>query len=308
VALLGLIALAGAAFTGQKAVAQYLDSHTPSSAVLRYFEALQSGDAAAALALSTPMADTPYLTNTVLRQQLKVAALADVTASTTSQTSTTAVVAIKYHLQFRDGTEVVDDRAQMIKQGTTWRILNGAGAVHVDAIGFGADRVALAGRPLVDQTAVFFPGALPLSTDTPLVVIPKHPHVTLRRDRTTVLVAPTLSDSAKRTVAEAVDKALAQCLTSANPDPHCPLPYTGRVVPGTLKGKAAPSFASAGASIDLASDGKGLISFGGVTEVTGTWKAWDFNNQVVTQSGKLGLPVQARASIDDLTTIRWVGP
>jgi hypothetical protein len=305
VAALGIAALAGAGVTGSQAVGLYSSSHAPKAAVERYFEALQSGDAKAALGLADKPQTSQWLTAQVLREQLKIASITNVSVSALSSSGTTAKVQARYRLQFRNGPKDVVDTVTLVKRGSLWRLDSPAGSVKIDAVGPGSDRVSLAGRPLTDQSVVMFPGALPVTTDSPFVVLDGHPSVPLARTNSTVRIEPHLSDEGRRKMAQAVDAALAVCLTAAQPDLHCPAPAASRVIPGTLRGTTTAKFSDGGASIDLSSSGKGIVAFGGLLDVTGTWKAWDFNNQIIPGKGKLRMNVVARASIDDLSTIVW---
>ncbi|MEO6700367.1 MAG: hypothetical protein ABI140_19130, partial [Jatrophihabitantaceae bacterium] len=169
------------------------------------------------------------------------------------------------------------------------------------------NRLTFAGRPLPSSEVLLFPGALPLATDVRAVQPVDRPAIRLIDDgqRTSLNVA--LSGAAKQALGQALNKALASCLSGASKDPNCPQPDETRPIPGSLRAslnRARPD----SPSFDLAESADGTIELTDSVSVTGTWAQWDFNNQAIKHSGAVTVKVQAEASVSDLNSIYWTAP
>jgi len=305
-ASLGVLALIGAGGTGAKAFQIYSSSHSPARAVERYFEAVASGDAVAALGFASKIPSGNYLTNEVLEQQLAIAKVTDVNVHTVRATASSADVEVSYNLRFKSSGQSERDRVRLVKSNDRWLIVNPAATVRAVAVGAGSDRLMFAGRPMKEVATSMFPGALPVTTDNPNVIVDDEPLVTLSSSGKLVQVTVSLGESAKQTFAAAVDEGLAACLNGTTPDPRCPVPDVKRPVPGSLRGATTTKFASGDGAVGLDPEGKGLLEMAGTATVTGTWKTWNFNNQIVAGKGKTDVSVHARAAIDNPGTIYWI--
>jgi len=294
-----LVALA----LGMLTVIQYRDSHSAQAAVRRYFTALAAGNAAAALGAAAQPPHGAYLTDSVLRQQLRIAKLTDLTVQESSLDGGSGTVLVRYRLRFATGTEQVTDSVPVLRRGSSWRLRTVAVATDVAITSSGTDRLTLAGGKLPSQPVLLFPGALPLATDNPAVQVDGRPMLRLSDDPHSAAVTVSLTAAAQARLRRSVDQALARCLAVATARPNCPPAGDNRSVPGSLHGTALPL--SQPLVVSLSTGGE-VDAVGAVT-VRGSWLDWDFNNQPVRHTGDTQLALSARASVADLDTIYWSG-
>jgi hypothetical protein len=283
-------------------------SRSPATVVRSYYQALADGDAPTALAFADAPANAEYLTSDVLRQQLNVAKLTDVSVSSTSMSGSSATVDVRYRLRFADKAQDVTDHDRLVKHGSTWRLRQVSTKVFLPKVRLGGDRVLFAGRPLTSAAFELFPGALPVTTDSPAVRIAGHPSVLLRSPSDTVQLNVEVSDERKKQAATALDTALARCLDATSSDVLCPLPPdVTRAVPGSLHGTVTKKLTDGDVVVTLSSGGKGVLDINADLAVDASWKAWDFNNLAVPAKGTVTLHLQATAALDDPATTYWAG-
>jgi hypothetical protein len=292
---------------GSMAAGQYRTDRAPGAVVGRYFAALAAGDAPAALALATTVPPSPYLTSTVLRQQLSIAQLTDVLVRDTVVRGRTATTQVSYRLAFPSASTQVVDAVDLVRSGSSWRLTRAATDIDLSAISAGTNRLTFAGRPLPTGRVQVFPGALPVATDNPAVQPAGRPMIRLIDENQDTQLNAVLSSDARRALGQALTSALDACLTGSSRDPHCPLPSATRPVPGSLRGTVNPA-RSDPPNIALSTAADGMIELTDRVSVQGSWRTWDFNNQAVLRSGQTDLDVQAKASIADLATIYWDPP
>ncbi|HEV7206703.1 MAG TPA: hypothetical protein VGN18_19015 [Jatrophihabitans sp.] len=288
------------------AIRSYLDSSGPDGVVARYFAALAAGDAPAALALG-PVPDAPhtFLTSTVLRDQLGLAPIRDITVDRVEQHGATATVRVEYALAFRSGSVPVHDAVPTRLVGGTWQLARSAAATQLQVVR-GADRATIAGGPIPDGTVGLFPGAVPIRFDTGYLELdPEHSAVTFAGDPTTQ-VFPRVSDAGERAVVAAVATALRRCLAGAA-DLRCPLPDGGRAVPGSVRGRLASDLTQ-GVSVDLADGAAGALKVTGDVKVHGSYRTLSFRNVTTTTTGIFTLPVLATTYARAPVVTSWDPP
>ena len=296
-----------AVLLGSLAVEQYRTDRQPSAVVSRYFAALSAGDAPAALALAVAVPPSPYLTATVLRQQLSIAGITDVVVGDTVRRGSSATTQVSYRLAFRSTSTPVLDAVDLVRSGSSWRLTRAATDLHLSVTGAGTNRLTFAGRPLPTGVVRVFPGALPVGTDYPAVQPAARPLIRLIDEDQDTQLSAVLSADARRLLEGSLTRALAGCLTGGSQDPHCPQPTVSRPVPGSLRATVDQA-RSGPVSITLSTAADGLIELTERVSVQGSWRIWDFNNQQVSRSGQAELAVQAKASVADLSTIYWDPP
>ena len=302
-----LLFLVLAVLLGALTVDQYRVDRQPGAVVSRYFAALSAGDAPAALALAVAVPPSPYLTSTVLRQQLAIARITDVVVGSTVRHGNSATSQVSYRLAFGSTSTPVSDAVDLVRSNSSWRLTRAATDIHLSAIGGGTNRLTFAGRPLPTGVVRVFPGALPIGTDYPAVQPAGHPMIRLIDEDQDTRLDAVLADDAKRLLDGSLARALAGCLTGASKDPHCPQPAVSRPVPDSLRA-SMDQVRSGTASITLSASADGQIVLIERVTVQGSWRVWDFNNQQVSRTGRTELAVQAKASVADLTTIYWDPP
>ncbi|HEX8768695.1 MAG TPA: hypothetical protein VF714_10010, partial [Jatrophihabitans sp.] len=293
--LAALLAAVLAAGLGLAAGQRYAARSTAESVVRGYFDALADGNAPAALAFADAPPHGPYLTSTVLRQQLQVAQLADISVLRTTRLGATATVEVRYRLLFGSGARSVSDTAKLVRRGSFWRMSRVAGAVSVSAGSPAAGRLRLAGRKLSTAAVTLFPGALPLAADppglqvlarTPAASAGDQPIIRLADTRVAVQARIALSPQLREQAERATQTLLTSCLAPASKDPLCPLPGLARPVPGSLHG-SAPAIATLDPRVELEQSAAGVISVQARVVVRGSWQVWDFENQVVQRRGSV---------------------
>jgi hypothetical protein len=299
-----LICAALAAGFGTAATSQYRADQAPGAVVGRYFAALAAGDAATALALAEPAAAAPYLTATVLRRQLAIAPITDLVVRSTLQDGRNATVQVSYRLDFGPTSSRVLDAVDLVRSGTSWRLVRAGVDLRLSTPGAGANRLTFAGRALPSGQLRVFPGALPVGTDNPAVQPAGQPLIRLVDEGQDTVLAATLSPAAQQSLARSLDVALRACLAGTSHDPHCPQPDGPRPIPGSLRGTELADSANP-PSMVLSIQTEGLVVLTGHASVRGSWRTWDFNNQPVLHSGLTSVDLHAKASIADLSTVYW---
>ncbi|HEY0167300.1 MAG TPA: hypothetical protein VGB75_09670 [Jatrophihabitans sp.] len=285
----------------------------PEAVARGYFQALADGDAPAALAYAASPPRGQWLTSVVLRQQLQAAPLADISVLPASRAGATATVEVRYRLLFGSGPRSVTDTARLVRRGSSWWLSRVTSTVRVTAGAPGADRLRLAGRRLPAAAVALFPGALPLAADPPALQVlsdglaagaADQPVLRLADPPLLARVRVSMSSALRAQVERAVDRLLADCLTSGSNDPLCPAPGSDRPVPGSLRG-SAPPIAAVNPRIALGQSDSGVISVRAEVPVQGSWKVWDFENQVVQRRGKVTVALSARIALDRPAQAFW---
>ncbi len=298
----GVGCLLAAVLCGLLTVLQDRSDRSPQAVVRRYFAALAAGNAAAALGFAASPPDGSYLTAAVLRQQLELAPLTDVSVRDVELTGGHGTVSVSYRLGFADGAEQLTDSVPVIRHGLSWRLDRVATRTSVTGVGDGADRLVLAGGKLPAQPVLLFPGALPVGTDSPALHTDR-PVVRLGEPDQASAVTVSLTDATRNTLQSSLNKALAGCLAGGATQSDCPQPADGRPVPGSLRGTALPM--QVPPLMVLGAGGKVYLS--ALATVRGSWQDWDFNNQPVRHTGDTSLKLHAVASVADLGRIYWSG-
>jgi hypothetical protein len=310
--LAALLSAVLAAGLGVAAAHRYAARSSPESVARAYFQALADGDAAAALALAEAPPPSEFLTDVVLRQQLQVARLADISVLGGARSGATATVEVRYRLLFGSGARSVSDTVRLVRRGSAWRLSRVAETVKVSPGSPVGGRVRLAGRKLPAAAVTLFPGALPLAADPPgLQVLARRPAggggqpiIRLDDPYLAVQVQVSLSTGLRKQVERATQTLLAGCLAAASHDPLCPVPDSGRTVPGSLHG-STPAIASADPRIELEPAASGVIDVRVAVSVEGRWQDWDFENQVVARQGTATVVLDAHVFLDRPTRAYW---
>jgi len=304
--LVAAVALLAALALGGLGLQQLQASRTPRQIVQRYFAALAAGQASTALDFAAAPPRGPYLTDTMLREQLAVARIDHVRVTNVAENGGNAIAGVTYTLGFKAGLQLVHDQVPLVRHGSSWRLAKVAALVSLGVGTTGADRATLAGGKLPSGSTYLFPGALPVTASPAAVQVQGQPAVRLADDGQTIAFSVALTDRAKASVTAALQRALTACLTGSSKDAGCPEVDDSRPVPGSLRAAVGPI--TGGVTIGLDSAGNGEIAISGSVTVHGSWKVWDFNNQMVSRSGSTDLSIRAQSSVAELNTIYWAGP
>lgn len=283
------------------AVTTYLGAATADAAATAYFRDLGKGDAAAALALGDlPTGARTFLTSDVLAAALRLAPISNVRVLSVDQHGGSANVAMQYQLGYQNRPVLVTDQVAVTKDGRRWRLDATAATVRLSPEA-ARDRLTVVGVAVPSGPTLFFPGALPISVDTPnLSLGPQVVHLTgsVPGD-----IQPTVSAEGIRAVGDGVAAAVRACI-SGRWTSSCPASEDPRIVPGTIRGHIS-SNAAPDISVSLAARGDGLIEIGGTVKVTGSYQKLDFNNRAVTRSGTLSLVIDAQCYATDPARLAW---
>ncbi|HEY2983481.1 MAG TPA: hypothetical protein VGJ38_04970 [Jatrophihabitantaceae bacterium] len=298
--LTSLVAVVAGTFV---AVTTYVSATAPDTIATNYFRALSRGDAAAALAYGdVPAGPRTYLTRGVLRAALEVASISDVSALSVDRDGDAATVTVQYQLSFRDNQKAVTDTVILNRHGRSWRLAATAASIQIIAKVAG-HRLTLAGSALPAGSVLMFPGALPLSVDTPNLEIDEQVlHLTDKPSRT---LRPMLSKAGTPAVQSAVVSAVRACL-GTNPSPSCPVPTDARVVPGTVHGTLTGDL---GDELTIQVTGPdGLLDVRGSVAVRGSFQRLDFDNLPAAKSGTTDLAIRAHCYAVNPSKLVWGAP
>ena len=298
----GVLTLAGVVV----AVAGYFTSAGPGQVVRDYFAALSRGDARAALGYGTlPDGPRELLTGPVLRAQQQVGRIGPVSVIAIDQGHDTASVSVHYAITFAPDTNpnVVDDQVRMIKHGRSWRLTETAVPVDL-TLKTAQHRASVAGAVIPTGRPLVFPGAVLIAFDAPALKIAEPGRIVRFVDTKRHALEVTVSPDAQQMVSGAVSVALRKCLDSKDPDPLCPMPTSGRAVPGTVRGDVNSKILNL--RVTVASDTDGRIDVSGGVHVTGSYTELTFDNQQASKplNGSL-LVIRAHASARTPTEIVW---
>jgi hypothetical protein len=298
--VLGVVLLVGG---GTLAALGYAETAGPGGAVRGYFAALAAGDAAKALAAGdVPAGPHTWLTDEVLAAQQRVAPLRHFSIEGTQRRGDTARVSVRYVLEFPGAPQTVNDAVPARKVHGDWRLARVAVPTALD-VDRARSRMSIAGAAVPEGDTLLFPGAVPITFDTPYLQLnPNEASVGFHSDGSTEIFAQ-VSRAGRAAVLRAVADELRACLTGSG-DAACPLPDE-RYVPNSVRGHVAgPVADDVDVSLDVSNDG--VLDVAGSVPVDATvYRRLDFSNQAVAGSGRVLVKVHARAFAVRPLQIRW---
>lgn len=279
----------------------YTATSGPDGAVKGYFAALQRGDAGSALAFGDiPPGPHTLLTDTVLAEQQRIAPIRSVqVVSVQHDGADRASVTVHYDIDFPDGAQQITDQVPVIKDGSSWDLVRTAIRTQIE-LTHALERATIVGAGIPDGDTLLFPGALPITFDTPYLELGAG--VVTFATRSQVNATVEVSPAGRSAVAGAVSKALRSCV-SAGAKGYCPLP-SDRYVPGSLEGRLLADVAE---RITLAVDpaAAGVIDVAGTVPFRGRFGKLDFDNVPSTRYGTISLPLTATVYAVQPVTVRW---
>jgi hypothetical protein len=287
------------------AISSYLHQADPASSVRQYFAAVGRADAPAALSYGVlPSGDHELLTSDVLRAQRAIAPISRLSVLAVDRSGDRATVTVQYSLPFSDGSQMISDQVGLIRSSGRWRLTTVAVPARLDLTA-AKDRATLAGVAVPSGTTLLFPGALPISLDTPNLLIAPGSRVLRFAAAGPHAVQIAISPAGRRAVAATVDAAVSACLGGqASSEEMCPLPDDDRAVPGTLRGStnARPSAAVA---LRVADDADGQIGVDGTVAVTGSYTRLTFDNIRQTRTGTVQVALRGWCYATVAQTLVW---
>lgn len=280
----------------------YAKTAGPDGAVRGYFDALGRSDAAAALSYGdVPAGPHTLLTATVLREQQHLAPLRHVTIGTTHRDGSKASVQVRYTLAFPGKAQPVEESVGVHRAGSDWRLDEVAISTQLQASA-ARQRQSIVGAGIPAGQTLVFPGALPISLDTPLLRLdPSRDSVSFDA-LTTTPISVEATPAARSAMVAAVAATLRRCL-SGPADVTCPLPDE-RYVPGSIHGTITGHLDPSNVILDSV-DPAGLLRFSAAVSVTGSYRRLDFHNRPVAGHGSVDLAVNALAYARAPLVITW---
>jgi len=296
-----LAALAAVVGGGLVTANAWTRESAPNTAAVAYFHALGRGDAAAALALGeVPSGVHTYLTSEVLAASRKIATMSDVHLLSVERTGHTAKVTLQYQLNYAGGPTTVTDSVATVRRGRSWRLTKTAVPVDIQVEAASA-RMSIAGAPVPSRTVLFFPGALPISLDTPNLELANQ--VVHLNGAVPHTITPRVSRPGKQAVGAAVAAAVSGCIGGRASGP-CPPPDDQRVVPGSVRGTVTGDVADQ-MRVSVESDASGRLRVIGTVDVKGSYQRLDFDNLPVHKTGPVELSIYALCDATDPSKIVW---
>jgi hypothetical protein len=297
--VLGVVLVVGGAVV---AYVGYERSSGPDGAVRAYFAALQDGNAPRALSWgAVPAGPHDLLTSTVLESQQRIAPIVDVHIGAVDRAGSGAVVHVSYALSFAAGAVPVSASVGLVEHDGSWRLRATAVSTQM-LVPNAANRATVDGARVPQSDTLLFPGALPITLDTPYLELDPAQDSVGFGSEPVIDVAVQISEKGRAAVQAAVGRALQACLSDRR-SLTCPLP-SDRFVPGTLRGTVQPSALDA-LTITLGSGSDGLIAVDGTVPFTGTYSELSFANLAQARHGTAQLSVHARCYAVAPLTITW---
>jgi len=241
--------------------------------VLQYFQALQNGDAAAALGFGTvPAGSHDLLTPTVLAAQNAIAPIDGVAVKDVLPSGDSAVVDVTYTV----GRQAEQDSVSVARHGHGWRLDDSAIPVHLNPTG-GSALASFAGDQVPGGDYLMFPGAVPVTYDTPDLELVPYASVVRFVGNGSVDVEAAVTAVGMTAVVPALRGALAQCLAGrSDAQPLCPVPDDDQDVPGSLRGTVTGVDPGKLDVTVVSADGR--IDIAGTVSVKATYQELDRNN------------------------------
>jgi hypothetical protein len=297
--------LAGTSF----AVGAYAADALPDTVVRAYFAALQRGDAAGALGYGAvpddgtqPSVQHQLLTSAVLARQNSLAPIRDVTVRKVERSGDTANVAITYLVDLPSGDQVVSDTVPVTRHGHGWRLVSSV-VDRVVRLGGGSALASIAGAKVPSGQVDLFPGALPITYDTPNLELTAPDRIVRFADSGELVLDASVSQEGRRAIAPAVDAALAACLAGrSTAQPLCPVPDVDSSVPGSLRGRPTRSVLTTMVLRTFSPDGR--LDIRGAAAVDATYQRLDDNNIAATEH-TMTVPLRASCYPTEPGTVRW---
>lgn len=282
----------------------YLRKADPANTVRDYFAALERADAPAALGFGDlPAGRHQLLTSEVLRAQRAIAPISHLSVLAVDRTDGGAAVTVAYSLPFPDRTVPVSDKVAVTRRDGRWRLA--AVAVPTELrLPAAQHRATVTGAAVPSGPVLLFPGASPISLDTPNLMLAENSRTVHFSAPGPQVINVVVSSTGETTIDAAVNAAVTRCLTATTRDPSCPLPDDDRAVPGTLRGTVQGTDRSA-LSLQVMSNPDGRIEINGTLTVSGTYTRLDFDNMPQTKSGTAQLPLVGLCYATSPTTIVW---
>ncbi len=286
------------------AITGYLRKADPANTVRDYFEALERADAPAALGFGDlPAGRHQLLTSEVLRAQRASAPISHLSVLAVERIGARATVMVEYSLPFPDRSETISDNVAVTRRDGRWRLV--AAAVPTELrLPAAQNRATVTGAAVPSGPVLLFPGALPISLDTPNLMLAENSRTVRFSAPGPQVINVVVSPTGETSINAAVNAAVTRCLTATTSDPSCPLPDDDRAVPGTLWGSVQGTDRSA-LSLQVMSNPDGRIEINGTLAVSGTYTRLDFDNMPQAKSGTAQLPLFGLCYATSPTTIVW---
>jgi hypothetical protein len=266
-----------------------------------YFAALARSDAADALAFGDlPAGPHTLLTETVLREQQRIAPLRNLSIVRSRRDANSARVDVMFTLGFAVRDVPVSTTVRLHRKDGGWRLDRVVIPVELES-STARERQSIVGAGIPGGATLMFPGALPIRLDTPYVQLDPERSYVAFESPTTIGVDVEVSTAGRAAVRQAIRAKLRRCLAAAG-DPTCPLPDE-RYVPGSISGTLKDDLHNL--SIELASDAVGTFDVDGSVAVSGRYQRLDFRNQPISGHGAVQLSVHATAYAVAPLTVRW---
>ncbi|HEX4704618.1 MAG TPA: hypothetical protein VH352_20995 [Pseudonocardiaceae bacterium] len=227
------VTMAGASL----AAGAYIGAASPETVVRAYFAALAAGDAAGALGYGTvPGGRRDLLTADALAAQNAVAPITGLAVWTGHRAGDNALVDVTYVLDLPSGRTSVSDAVPVVRQGHGWRLVRSAVAKIVRP-GNGSMLATFAGAAIPSGAYPMFPGAVPVSYETPILQPDADSSVVRFTDLGDLEVTASVSRAGQAAIASSLKAALAECLAGrSRAEALCPVPDRDKSVPGSLRG------------------------------------------------------------------------
>lgn len=297
--VVGVVALVGGSGL---AVLGWAETGGPAGAVRAYFAALARGDAPAALALGdVPPGPHTLLTADVLKAQQRIAPLRRFAITATHRDGNRARVVVRYTLAYPGAPQTINGTVPVHRADGDWRLDRVAIPTSLE-LDRALHRATIVGAGIPDGDTLVFPGAVPITFDSPYLQLNAAEDSVGFGSRPGTRVYVEVSRAGRTAVTRAVEAALRGCL-AGSAGAGCPLPDE-RYVPGSIRGRTAGALDLA---ITVADGDSGILDArGSATVEASSYQRLTFSNRARRGAGRVKLALHARAYAVAPLRLAWL--
>jgi hypothetical protein len=208
-------------------------------------------------------------------------------------------VRVSYALAYPDGNRPQRAVLRLRRRGGGWRLLRVAGTTRL-VVTPASQRSSVLGKVVPNRVVAMFPGAPPISFDTPYLQVSSRSTPIRLSTGAVTIVRPAVSRAGRLAASVWLQHVLGRCLSSGGT--ACPLP-PGRVVPGSVRGHRVGALNAF--RVRLVHSPLGIVSVEANVEVAARYRVLTFRNVAVNRHGRITLRLRTSGYVTAPLRLGW---